>query len=82
MFGDAWWLDTDGEAFQQRPGGSVTGSEAWQSRRPASVVSTAHSVASGLTGVTEDHRCGTCLRLCARPAFVVSNRPPPPPPLP
>lgn len=58
IFGDAWWLDTDNEAFHQRAGGSVAGSEAWQSRRPASVVSagTPMSMASGLTALTEDHR--------------------------
>ena len=58
MFGDAWWLDTDNEAFQQRPGGSAAGSEAWHPRRPASVVSAPLSIASGLTGLTEDHRWG------------------------
>ena len=59
IFGDAWWLDTDGEAFQQRAAGSVAGSEGWQSRRPASVVSagTPLSMASGFTALTDDHRC-------------------------
>ena len=56
IFGDAWWLDTDGQAFPVQ--GLAVGSEAsWQLQGPrrAGSMSTL-SMVSGLTGMTEDFR--------------------------
>ena len=53
IFGDAWWLNTEGEAFPAHA--LAAGSEAsWNVRRAGSV--SALSLASGLTGITEDFR--------------------------
>ena len=61
IFGDAWWLNTDGEAFPAH--GLGAGSEAsWPVRRAGSVSTL--SIASGLTGITEDFRYGYIIMVC------------------